>query len=244
MKKFCFKILMSLICVITFIGASGCACSKNIDVYYHAKITNESGENVKKKLEVKVETGIKYRENMNTPCYKKVDDRLELIEDARNVCDCYDKDGNYFEKATFTKAEYEKLDETYIMNNEYYDRGISVESISKKTKLPKKGTYSLYYTITLHNYDARYQTGNLQEYYIKALTKEEILGGLLTEKGLEKIEFTAPQVEATFDGQSYYFLEKQESVVIKIGLKNLTKEDFELTKMKELKLNFDIVIRD
>lgn len=213
MKKHLFKILLSLVCIFSFISVTACSCFNKISVYYVVDIYNEDGLGFKNKLAV----------------YVKVEKRFRTAEEA-----------------TATKLEKQEIAKDSIVGVAYSKEEIKISKESKKFDLPDE-PQGLIFTVNLRNYDADNTLTNSQrekkKFYVKAPTKEEILGGLVKQESLEKVTLITPEPELVQGEEKYYLLEVGEILEFSVEIKGLTKKDMELSKTSNLKLYFDLKVR-
>lgn len=230
MKKF----LLSLICIFSLFSASGCFCSKPAQIYYVINASNY--ENLDYRIMVDVERV--YRAPIDAACYKKVEDELQLIPNAGTISDCYDAEGNYFEKATNALAERTNIEDTVIVSNEFVKHGNS-EYISNKREIPDNSEHSIVYTIKIESLNTSF-TKKEKKFYVKAITVDSILGGMIKEDAMDRVEVTLPSNLTTINNEKYYFVDKGESIEFSVKLRNLTNKDLEISKIGEVKLSFNL----
>ena len=236
MKKFSLKVMMVLICVFSLVTVFGCSCSKPAKVMYAIKVTKSDGSVFDENMEVKALIKKKFREPANTPCYEKIDDdSYELILDASEVSQCYDANGNKFEKATHNMAEDAKLDERYPIHQRTNEVPVN-EAFSSLLEVPSNGQYSLIYIFTIEN-------RSNEMMYIKALTKADILAGVVKEEALDKITVKQDSDISIINNVEYYAILGDSEFEIKIEIKNLLLEDLDTSKSENLVLNINLEIK-
>ena len=234
MKKI-FKLMSACIMmVVCLVASSGCSCAKPMNVYYTVNQSNENKENtVKAKIEVRNILNLKYREPADTPCYKKVEGSYELIEDARGIYECYDSEGNYFEKATYNRKEKEQLENEFPIR--YNQDTVSYKS--SKTAVPKNENYSLIYEFIITNKEET--TIYLREITVNDILKDQIKD---EDNSLNIIKITLPSGTEVIDNKEYYRIDANQKINIIIEIQELTTKD-SAKKAKDLNLNIDLVVK-
>lgn len=233
MKKIIKSIFAYVVCVFSLVSIFGCSCSKSIDVMYTIKVENETETTKKHKLAGLTILNKKYREPIDTPCYTK---NGELIRDAQEVYECYDIEGNKFEKATHNRKE--KIELSRGISLDYTETNPN-KYVSTKTEAPAEEKYSLIYTFIITNYDT-------SSIYIKEFDVNTIINGQIKEDGLLKIsaQFDCDKLVA-MDGnenKKYYKLDKEDELCITVEIKGLLKKHAK-KKVEEFNLNIPLVVR-
>jgi hypothetical protein len=230
MKKF----LLSLVCIFSLFSASGCFCSKPAQIYY--VINAKNNENLDYRIVVEVQRI--YRAPIDAACYKKVDDELQLIPNASTISDCYDSEGKYFEKATHALAEKADIEDPVTVSNEFVKSGENTYT-SNKREIPDNSEHSIVYNVKIESLNTSF-TKKEKEFYVKALSVDSILGGMIKEDAMDRVDVTLPTVDKTINSEKYYFVGKGENIVFSVKLRDLTTKDLEISKIGEIKLNFDL----
>jgi len=244
MKRFILNICVCFICFVSIIATSACSCSKTIQTYAEVGVSEiDSKQFFDFNFEIKLIVEQKYREPANTACYEKVEDEFVLIKDASYISDCYDAEGNYFEKANHKLAEKKVLSEEVIFDLETQDIGDVENYISQKNEIPEEEKQSLIYRVIVENKDKWFNGIGNNSFYVKELKAEDILNGLIKESSLDKVQFTMPEATESIDGESYIYVKANSSIEFIVELKGLTEDDLELSKGTDLKLNFDLNLR-
>ena len=239
MKKILTKSLIAFVCFICLIANVGCSCAKSASVKYTVTVGKEDNSLFTESLDVKTVIKKKFREPIDTPCYKLEDDEYVLIEDADEVYQCYDKDGNEFEKANYNRDEFAVLAEENPIYRKSSNKPAPNNYESKTQTMPDK--YSLVYEITIQNYNI-YDESVI---YFKLFDEsdffdESVKQELFNEKIFVDIEFENTQI---FEQQEYYALNNREKVKITIEFKNLVTSDLSKESEGILTFNIPIVIR-
>lgn len=244
MTKLLKKLSIFFVAVMCMISCFGCSCARRLSIKYTVQVSNEDGtEEFKHDLGATMKVEKKFREPANTPCYKKVGDTYELVEDS-SVSVCYDSTGEKkFERVTVGKIEKLELENNSVINTH---NGKDIRNYeSSYTKIPDNELYSLIYTFELVNMSKD------DKIYIQevGLSKEGILGEKLKEDSLEnKVEYTIEGANVDADTK-YYYLDgygksgSYQKMKITIVLKYLTNKDSADTRNKNLNLKFNIVIK-
>lgn len=245
MNKLLKKLSICLVAVMCVLSCFGCSCEQRLKIKYVANATRENADaEFTDKISMMALVEKKFREPANTPCYKRVDDRLELVKDS-SVYKCLDAEGNEFERVTVGKVEKIQLEKNGILNTVSGDLK-SYESSS--IKMPNNEYYSLIYTFSLVNMSDK-------KMYIQknALSLEGILDGQLKEESVKnKVTYSITGAKSDGDA-SYYYLNgynnnsennyNYDSITIVITLKNLTNKDSSDSRNKTLKLNLNVVVK-
>ena len=283
MKKM-FKILtictMFVCCLIT----SGCSCAKPMNISYTVKVTKSSGDDLEANIDVFATLTKKFREPIDTPCYKKMEkgyieltviseryqcytsdcykkvgrkeyekmtkDDLEvsrciagefkcyeyventyykLLKNPEGISECYDADGNYFERATYDlaeKVEVEKSTKVISTTNDKFSYN------SNSNTIPNNKNYS-------YIYDFRIKNNENQTMYIEALDFGTIIGENIKEESAKKIKITQPSNIEFIYNKFYYVIDAKSEITVTIEIKNLLTSD---TKEKTKDLNMNILI--
>lgn len=229
-----FKILcINLVCIFSLIATFGCSCSRVMNVYYEINISNENGEENTSNLSITTIITKKFRAPVNTPCYKKVGDSYELIKDAEGISECYDENGNYFERATYALAEKVELDKEFPVTT----RNNLKTYTSSKYEMPKEEKHSLIYEFKIKNHGT-------ESIFIKEFGIQEIVNGILKEESMSKVVVTMPMSNLIVENENEYFkIDSDKEIVIKVEVKGLKVKDSSNKKTKDLKLNLPIVIK-
>lgn len=242
MKKLLKRMSILLVAVLCMISCFGCSCEQRLKVKYvvNASRENESDEFVDKVAMTAV-VEKKYREPANTPCYKKVDDRLELVKDS-SIAKCLDIEGNEFERVTVGTVEKQRIERNTVLNT---NSGDLKSFESSPIKMPNNEHYSLIYTFNFVNMSNR-------KMYIQkqGLTLDGILNDQLKEETVQnKVTYTITGAKSDGDA-NYYYLNGYENnggsydeFTIVITVKNLTNKDSSDSRNKTLKLNLNVVVK-
>lgn len=266
---------------------SGCSCASPMKVSY--SISTADGTN----MEVRAIVTKKFREPVDTPCFKKVDggksgySKLETSEEIQacfngsikcykkvkdglfkskyveitdilelnrcedefdcyekadvtyykelkypeGISECYNAEGEPFERATYEKAESVELDNrlaVYPMLNRYmYESSIE--------QVPSNPNYSLIYTFSVENKDSR-------KMYIEAIEYNVVTQGIVKESSASKVKLTLPENRVFMNNKFYYVVEAGSTITIKIEVKNLLTSDSAKKKTKELQLIIPLTV--
>lgn len=227
MKKILKTICASLIFVMSLSFISGCGCNKPLNVKVSVTIEDSKETNIA----VKQTVTKKFREPGDTPCYKKVEDKYELIENAGGVSACYDQNGNPFEKAT-----YEYVDKLVIDKGKWVEFENKKYTDSKLFEMPENENHSLIFEFEVLN-----KTANT--IYLEELTANDIINDQLKGESINKLTFTVsnPNI-VVVEGKDYYSVEPNKKIKFTIELKNL-KENDKNKEQKEFNLNLPIKIK-
>lgn len=221
------KILLSLICIFCLFSTSGCFCAKPAKIYYVVNVENHENFD----YQIKVEVQRIYRAPIDAACYEKVNDELQLIPNAGAISDCYDAEGNYFEKATNALAEKTDLEKPFNVTNYFIENKKSTYTSSKR-EIPDNSDHSIVYTVKIENRDDA-------KFYIKAIDVDSILGGMIKEEAMERVKVTLPTVDTTINNERYYLVNKNKTIEFSVQLRDLTTKDLEISKIGEIKLDFN-----
>lgn len=239
MKKISLKSMFVFVCLFSLIVTFGCSCSffsKLAKVSYKVEVTLENSNVFDQKISVSTVIKKKFREPIDTPCYKKVGDGYELILDANEVYQCYDAVGNKFEKATYNREESVVITNAFPIPMDKANQERSTSYQSSVMDVPKK-EYSLIYEIEIKNYNSK------EVIYVKNIEKEDVFGNSLNAESIGQTVFFKVECDdyKLFDDDSVYFkLGKNESAKVIIEIKNLKEK--ELSEESEGVLNFVIPV--
>lgn len=241
MKKILKYLSFSFIFATCLLSIFGCGCTKPLELKYSINIEGEyfeaiEGDTEKPNIKLDIITIItkKFREPGNTPCYKKVEDRYELIEDASEVAYCYDVNGNEFEKATILNTDKLELNREVSIFSGKEEKSKSFTS-SEIYEVPKDNNHTLIYEFKITNKEAF-------PVYIKEIIKEEVYNNNLTEGGLEKVTIKNPESLVAVDAYDYYLIDPNSTISIIIELKGLTNKDTKNSD-KEMTMNLHLLAK-
>lgn len=227
MKRIFKFISFSFVNLFLIISMFGCSCSRKMNIYYELKIENEN--EVVSSLEIETTITKKFREAVDTPCYKKVGDKYELIKDASEIYKCYDKDGNYFEKATYDRVDKLELKKEFPVtstnNVKHYE--------SDKITIPDNADYSLIYKFIIKN-------TNKEVTYIEKFGIEEILNNVLKDESVSKVTVKTPTDTVVINEKECFLINKNSSISITVELKDLKVKDSLDKRTRDLKLYIPI----
>lgn len=168
-------------------------------------------------------------------CYEKVAQTYyKLLEKPEGIYECYDAEGNYFERAIYNRAEKVKLSSETVISKK--NNKLSYES--EITKVPSEKNYSLIYEFEIKN------NGSTKK-YIEALEYDLITGGIIKESSAHKVKLTLPENRTFSENENkyYYVLNGEETITIKIEVKYLLTSDINKKGIKDITLNIPIVLK-
>ena len=159
-------------------------------------------------------------------------DSFSLLKNSEGVSECYNEKGEYFERATYKKAE------KTILATEYPITVANGKTNFESTKysVPKETNYSLIYQFDIDNQGTSIVN-------IKTFNANSILNGQLNEEGLKKVTVSIPTNNiVVIDDVEYYQLEPQGSITVTIQIKGLIQSD-SVEKQSNLNLTFNLIAR-
>lgn len=263
--------LISCICLLTILVNAGCSCTKPISVKYKINVEGDAAN----RISVDVVMYEKFREPMDTPCYKKMskgyvkleqeweiqqcvdsecykksgdeyvlitdnidivrcldknqtcyenvsEEYYKLIEVPEGISECYNENGEKFERETYNKKEKQKL--STINAVKYNDDVFNYES--EYEKLPTQKTYSYLYEFVIKN-------NGEENVKINKITYEQIVKDALVEKSQGKVIVKTSAEEEII-------LCKNEIYTVTVEVKFLTKDDIASDITKDLELNIPV----
>lgn len=165
-------------------------------------------------------------------CYEKVEKTYyKLLEEPDGISECYTKDGEYFERATYDAVEKVELSKNRVI---YTEANLKKYNSSKQV-VPSEKKYSLIYSFTIANKESTTM-------YVEAIDFETITNGKIKEKSYSKIKITQPSKMVFMNNRFYYQINPGSSVVLEIKIQNLLNTDA-VKKSKNLNLNIPIIVK-
>lgn len=235
MKKIFKFISLNLMFILCIVSVCGCGCSKPLNINYAVKV---EGENIQY-LEIRTVVTKKFREPADTACYEKTENGYKLIEDAEEISNCYDKDGNQFEKATYKNFDKVELDRFFP---KIVGSSTKKYTANKNYEVPENEKYSLIFEIEVRNKDVNLDNQTEIVMFVKELYAKDLFGDQLKEDSLKKVSITYPKEMQAIEENDYFVLRPNSSITFKIELKGLTNKDTS-KKVENITLNFPVILK-
>lgn len=251
MKKVWKIVSFSLLMAICLVSSFGCSCSKSLTMNFNIVFSNED-QTLTTMVEMKSKMIVykKFREPADSACYEKIDGNLVLIKDATGISNCYDKDGNAFEKAIYNNTDKKTINTQVINLEEKIDNINKDKNEEEKIKtltqsvsdleIPDEDNFGLLFEIEFESYE-------LKDVYIADFDIYDLFGDIINENSINKVKMNYPdsyqiedKVYYKIPGVSYFGSTNTLKFVIEI--KGLNKEDLKVSE-NEITINLPIVLK-